>query len=45
MLMDSVSRRAEAKMRVIEARMEESLAAVELAAATYAGQSKKEPTP
>ena len=45
MLMDSVSRRAEAKMRVIEARMEESLAAVELAASTYSGQSKKEPTP
>lgn len=42
MLMDSVSRRAEAKMKVIEARMEESLAAVELAASTYAGQTARE---
>jgi cobalt-zinc-cadmium efflux system outer membrane protein len=44
MLMDSVSRRAEAKMRVIEARMEESLAAVELAASTYAGRPAQEQT-
>lgn len=44
MLMDSVSRRAEAKTRVIEARMEESLAAVELAASTYAGRPAQEQT-
>ncbi|MFZ4575682.1 MAG: TolC family protein [Phycisphaerales bacterium] len=41
-LLDSVNRRAESKLRVIEARMEESLAAVDLMESTYATPAVEE---